>query len=76
MLFQPLAWSSDCRLVMVYRGVKIQPSLRGISAGGIWDAFACSSGTTGAMDKSISQADSAHQIGLKPTLQALLIVGW
>jgi hypothetical protein len=23
-------WSSDCRLVMLYRGVKIQPSLGGI----------------------------------------------
>jgi hypothetical protein len=36
--------------------------------------FACTSTTSRPMDKWILQADSAHQIGLKPTLQGILIV--
>ena len=34
----------------------------------------CFSTTSGPMDKWMLQADSAHQIGLKPTLQGILIV--
>jgi hypothetical protein len=36
--------------------------LGGIFTCGIWDAFACSSRTTGAMDKWMSQADSTRDI--------------
>src|SRR5271170_678519 len=34
----------------------------------------CTSTTSAPMDKWMPQADSAHQIGLKPTLQGILIV--
>ena len=46
----------------------------GIFANGIWNAFACGSSTTGAMDKWILQADLAHQVGLNLTFHAVLIV--
>jgi hypothetical protein len=39
-----------------------EKTLGGIFTCGIWDAFACSSRTTGAMDKWMSQADSARDI--------------
>jgi hypothetical protein len=40
----------------------------------IGDVFACISTTIDLMDKQMGQADSAHQIGLKPALHAFLIV--
>jgi len=66
--------SSDSRLVMLYKGVKIQPSLGGIFSCGIWMFLACGTTTRSAMVKQMVQADSAHQIGLKPTLHTILIV--
>jgi hypothetical protein len=42
----------------------------------IGNTFACTSTTSAPMDKRMVQAYSEHQIGLNPTLQALLIVGW
>jgi hypothetical protein len=65
-------WSSDCRLVMLYRRVKIQPSLGACVSQ--FFVLACSIRTNGPMDKRRPQADSAHQIGLKLTLHAFLIV--
>jgi hypothetical protein len=40
----------------------------------IGDVFACISTTIGPMDKQMGQADSAHQIGLKPALYPFLIL--
>jgi hypothetical protein len=42
----------------------------------IGDIFACGSTSSSAMIKQMVQADSTHQIGLKQTLHAVLIVGW
>jgi hypothetical protein len=39
-----------------------------------FNVLACSTTTSGAMVKRMVQEDSAHQIGLKPTLHAVLIV--
>src|ERR1700685_4534812 len=64
---------SDCRLVMLYRGVKIQPSLATFLCPDIF-VLACISITINPMDKRRTRADSAHQIGLRPTLHAFLIV--
>jgi len=36
--------------------------------------FACTSTTSSPIDKWMPQADSAHQTGLHPTLQGILIV--
>jgi hypothetical protein len=41
----------------------------------IGDVFTCDA-TRSPKVKRILQADSAHQIGLKPTLHAILILGW
>jgi len=49
-------------------------SWRNFSPSGIGDIFVCISTTIDPMDKRRAQADSAHQIGLKPTLHAFLIV--
>src|SRR6202451_664281 len=50
-------------------------SWRNFSPSEIGDVFACISTTIDSMDKRRTQADSAHQIGLKPTLHAFLIAG-
>jgi hypothetical protein len=39
----------------------------------IWNGFACGSTPSGPMVKWIALADPAHQIGLQPTLHAILI---
>jgi hypothetical protein len=39
----------------------------------IWNGFACGSTPNGPIIKWIAQADPAHQIGLQPTLHAILI---
>jgi len=49
---------------------------KGISTSGIFDVFACSSTTRGAMNKWRPPPDSAHQIGLETPWVAFLIVGW
>jgi hypothetical protein len=41
----------------------------------IGDLFACTSTTSGPLAKWMAQADSLHQIGLKPPLHAFLIIG-
>ena len=43
-------------------------------AGGIWNIFACSSATRGAMAEWSIQLDSARQIGLETPLTRFLIV--
>ena len=50
-------------------------SCRNFSLSEIGPDFACASTTGNPMDKWMLQADSAHQIGLKPTLHAFLIAG-
>jgi hypothetical protein len=42
----------------------------------IGDVFACDPATRGPKVKQMVQADLAHQIGLKPTLHAVLIEVW
>src|ERR1700685_379563 len=64
---------SDCRLVMLYRGVKIQPGLATFLSPRFF-VFACPSSTSNPINKRRLQRDSAHQTGLKPTLHAFLIV--
>jgi hypothetical protein len=50
-------------------------SWRNFSPLGIGDVFACITTTSDPINKRMAQAYSAHQIGLKPTLHALLIAG-
>ena len=64
----------DCRLVMCLL-MKENPG-RNFFDSEIGDIFACDPVISTAMVKRTVQADSAHQIGLKPTLHAVLIVGW
>jgi len=52
----------------------MKKSWRNFSLSEIGHDFACTSTTSSPMDKWILQVDSAHQIGLKPTLQGILIV--
>jgi len=42
----------------------------------LWNVYHCYSTTKGAIDKWMEQPDSAHQIGLGPTLHRVLILGW
>ena len=51
-----------------------EETLGGIFTYGIWNIFACSSRTTGAMDKRSGLLDSTHQIGLETPCVASLIV--
>jgi hypothetical protein len=39
-----------------------------------WNVYACYSTTKAVIDKWMAQPDSAHQIGLEPTLHRVLIV--
>jgi len=48
---------------------------RNFSPSEIGNVFACTSTTASPMDKWMPQADSAHQIGLKTILHAVLIAG-
>jgi hypothetical protein len=48
---------------------------RNFSPSEIGDVFACGSGIRGAMVKQKPHLDSAHHIGLKPTLHTVLTVG-
>jgi|SRR5271154_4797984 len=62
-------------LIVVESGVKGEnKSWRNFSLSEIGPDFACTSTTGSPMDKWMLQADSAYQIGLKPTLQGILIV--
>jgi len=64
----------DCRLVMF---LLMKENLgRNFSTSEIGDVFACDLATRGPKVKRMVQADSAHQIGLKPTLHGVLILGW
>jgi hypothetical protein len=52
-----------------------EKSWRNFCTSEIRNVFACISTTFDPMDKRKTQADSAHQIGLKPPLHAVLITG-
>jgi len=51
-----------------------EKSWRNFSLSEIGTDFACTSTTSSPMDKWMLQPDLAHQTGLKPTLQGILIV--
>jgi hypothetical protein len=51
-----------------------EKSWRNFCTSEIRNVFGCISTTIDPIDKRMAQADSAHQIGLKPTLHAFLIV--
>src|SRR5271156_3606762 len=59
---------------MLYKGMEMCG--RNFSLSEIGDVLACISTTTGVMDEWMPRADSAHQIGLKLTFHAVLIIGW
>jgi hypothetical protein len=48
-----------------------EKSWRNFSSSEIGNVFACTTTTSDPIDKRKVQTDSAHQIGLKPTLQAV-----
>ena len=72
--------SSNCRRWRCY-GHPCRPApddrdaWRNFSPSEIGDVFTCISTTIDPMDKQMVQADSTHQISLKPTLHAFLIIG-
>jgi hypothetical protein len=65
--------SSEFRLVMVHKGVKIQPNWAGIFTCGSWNTFASSPTTRGAMGKQRLQLGLAHQIGPEIPFHGILI---
>src|SRR5271155_5314707 len=58
---------SDCRLLMLYKVLKIQPTLGAICVPRFF-VLACNTTTSDPMDKRRLQADSAHRMGLETTL--------
>jgi hypothetical protein len=65
---------TDCRMLMVYKGVKIQPILGRNFCVRQFYIFACGSTTSCAMVKWVIQADSAGHKGPEITLEGILIV--
>jgi hypothetical protein len=53
-----------------------EKSCRNFSPSEIEDVFARTTTTSGPINKRMAQAYSAHQIGIKTILHAILIVGW
>jgi hypothetical protein len=49
---------------------------RNFSSSELGNGFACITTTSDPINKQMAQAYSAHQIGIKTILHAILIVGW